>query len=50
MKDDQGFTPLHMAVIGGNAPLLKILLKKGADINCLDNEHHTVAHWATGNI
>ncbi|XP_060077666.1 uncharacterized protein LOC132557186 [Ylistrum balloti] len=47
-KDEQGFTPLHMAVIGGNAPLLRLLLKKDADINCLDNEHHTVAHWATG--
>ncbi|XP_021361278.1 trichohyalin-like isoform X4 [Mizuhopecten yessoensis] len=46
-KDEQGFTPLHMAVIGGNAPLLRLLLKKDADINCLDNEHHTVAHWAT---
>lgn len=47
-KDEQGFTPLHMAVIGGNSPLLRLLLKKEADINCLDNENHTVAHWATG--
>lgn len=48
VKDSQGFTPLHMSVISGNAPLLKLLLKKGADIRSLDNELHTPTHWATG--
>ncbi|XP_048733464.1 titin homolog isoform X3 [Ostrea edulis] len=47
VKDSQGFTPLHMSVISGNAPLLKLLLKKGADIRSLDNELHTPTHWAT---
>ncbi|XP_078316219.1 uncharacterized protein LOC111129666 isoform X11 [Crassostrea virginica] len=49
VKDSQGFTPLHMSVISGNVPLLKLLLKKGADIRSLDSELHTPTHWATGN-
>ena len=48
VKDSQGFTPLHMSVISGNVPLLKLLLKKGADIRSLDSELHTPTHWATG--
>ena len=50
VKDSQGFTPLHMSVISGNAPLLKLLLKKGADLKSLDGELHTPAHWATGKL
>lgn len=48
VKDSQGFTPLHMSVISGNVPLLKLLLAKGADIRSLDSELHTPTHWATG--
>uniref|UniRef100_A0A8W8HUJ0 Uncharacterized protein n=1 Tax=Magallana gigas TaxID=29159 RepID=A0A8W8HUJ0_MAGGI len=47
VKDSQGFTPLHMSVISGNVPLLKLLLAKGADIRSLDSELHTPTHWAT---
>ena len=48
IQDEQGFTPLHMAVIGGNVPLLKLLVRKGADVNVLDSDGHTPSHWATG--
>ncbi|GFO13252.1 ankyrin repeat, ph and sec7 domain containing protein secg [Plakobranchus ocellatus] len=46
--DEEGLTPLHMAVIAGNVPLVKLLLKRGANLQVVDNEKHTVIHWATG--
>ncbi|EFA06237.1 hypothetical protein TcasGA2_TC009087 [Tribolium castaneum] len=45
--DDDGFTPLHLAVIAGNMPLVTFLLANKADVNAMDNEKHTVVHWAT---
>jgi ankyrin repeat protein len=47
-RDEDGYTPLHLAVIAGNRPLIKFLLSKNADVNCLDYERHSVIHWATG--
>ncbi|CAG9820781.1 unnamed protein product [Phaedon cochleariae] len=47
-KDDDGFTPLHLAVIAGNMQLVTFLLANNADVNAVDNEKHTVVHWATG--
>ncbi|XP_053698657.1 uveal autoantigen with coiled-coil domains and ankyrin repeats, partial [Sabethes cyaneus] len=45
--DEDGFTPLHLAVIQGNLQLVNLLLANGADVNALDNEGHSVVHWAT---
>lgn len=45
--DEEGYTPLHLAVIAGNKTILRCLLDKGADVNALDNERHSVVHWAT---
>ncbi|XP_046579895.1 serine/threonine-protein phosphatase 6 regulatory ankyrin repeat subunit C-like [Haliotis rubra] len=45
--DKEGLTPLHMAAITGNSNLLRLLLKKGANLTCRDQEGHTVVHWAT---
>ena len=47
-RDEDGYTPLHLAVIAGNRQLIKFLLDKNADVNCLDYERHSVVHWATG--
>ncbi|GBP61173.1 Ankyrin repeat domain-containing protein 7 [Eumeta japonica] len=47
-RDADGLTPLHLAVVHGNVPLVQALLAAGADINATDDEHHTVVHWATG--
>lgn len=47
-RDEDGFTPLHLAVIAGNMPLVTFLLANNADVNAVDNEKHTVVHWATG--
>ncbi|KAL5009293.1 hypothetical protein ScPMuIL_014874 [Solemya velum] len=46
-KEEHGLTTMQMAVIAGNAPLLRLILAKGGDVTCVDNEDHTVAHWAT---
>lgn len=46
--DDEGLTPLHLAVIAANVPLIRLLLKRGASLTCRDHQQHTVAHWATG--
>lgn len=47
-RDADGLTPLHLAVVHGNVPLVQTLLAAGADVNAKDNEQHTVVHWATG--
>lgn len=47
-RDADGLTPLHLAVVHGNVPLVQTLLAAGADVNARDDEHHTVVHWATG--
>ncbi|XP_017779702.1 PREDICTED: ankyrin repeat domain-containing protein 12 [Nicrophorus vespilloides] len=46
-RDEDGFTPLHLAVIAGNMPLVTFLLASNADVNAVDAEKHTVVHWAT---
>lgn len=48
-RDEDGFTPLHLAVIAGNMPLVTFLLANNADVEAVDSEKHTVVHWATGN-
>ena len=48
LKDEQGYTALALAVIAGNMNLLKLLIQEGADIDCVDNEGHKLAHWAAG--
>ncbi|XP_050406194.1 serine/threonine-protein phosphatase 6 regulatory ankyrin repeat subunit B [Patella vulgata] len=47
IEDYEGLNPLHLAVITGNIPLIRLLLKRGADLTCQDHAKHTVAHWAT---
>ncbi|GAB0094139.1 Ankyrin repeat [Sergentomyia squamirostris] len=44
--DEDGFTPLHLAVIQGNVSLVNLLLANKADVNALDGEGHSVVHWA----
>lgn len=48
--DEDGFTPLHLAVIQGNMPLVNLLLANKANVDALDNEGHSVIHWATGKL
>ncbi|ODN00422.1 Serine/threonine-protein phosphatase 6 regulatory ankyrin repeat subunit A [Orchesella cincta] len=46
-QDEEGYTPLHLAVINGNKDAVRRLVTAGADLNCLDNEKHSLVHWAT---
>lgn len=46
--DEDGLTPLHLAVIQGNTALVNLLLANKANVNAIDNEGHSVVHWATG--
>ncbi|CAL1285440.1 unnamed protein product, partial [Larinioides sclopetarius] len=45
--DEEGYTPLHLAVISGNKSMVKYLLAKGADSRAEDSEKHSCVHWAT---
>ena len=44
--DDEGYTPLHLAVISGNLRVARLLMDRGADVNSTDHERHSVIHWA----
>lgn len=46
--DEDGLTPLHLAVIQGNMALVSLLLANKANVNAVDNEGHSVVHWAAG--
>ncbi|XP_065350410.1 protein phosphatase 1 regulatory subunit 12B [Cloeon dipterum] len=46
-RDKDGFTPLNLAIIAGNISLVRFLLHKRADLNAVDNEKHSLVHWAT---
>jgi len=46
--DCEGLTALAHAVVAGNHAIVEHLLTMGADVGCLDNEQHTVMHFATG--
>lgn len=46
--DEDGFTPLHLAVIQGNLAMVNLLLANKANVNAVDKECHSVVHWATG--
>lgn len=45
--DEDGFTPLHLAVIQGNMALVNLLIANKANVDAVDNEGHSVVHWAT---
>ena len=37
-KEDNGFTPLHLAALGGRKEVVELLIAKGADVNAKDND------------
>lgn len=48
--DSDGLTPLHLAVMAGNAVLVRFLLQKGAPVTTVDGEGHGIVHWAIGKV
>lgn len=39
-----------MAVIQGNTALVNLLIANKANVNAIDNEGHSVVHWAAGEL
>jgi ankyrin repeat protein len=48
--DEDGFKPIHLAVIQGSLETVNLLLANKVDVNALDNEGHSVVHWSTGKL
>jgi len=48
-NNEQGFTPLHSAVAGRHIPIMKMLLKNGANPNVRDGSGNTPLHTAAFN-
>lgn len=46
VADLQGLTPLHYAVISGDEAAVALLLKQGADVNAVNNNHYLPIHFA----
>jgi cytohesin len=40
-KDEEGWTPLHIAAIRGNKEIAELLIAKGADVNAKDDDGDT---------
>ncbi|XP_067009004.2 uncharacterized protein [Anabrus simplex] len=46
IANHSGYTPLHLAVIGGHKETVQFLLKVGGNINHRDGMGYTQLHWA----
>jgi ankyrin repeat protein len=47
LKDQTGATPLHYAALHGHREIVRLLVERGADINCTDGQFGaTPAGWA----
>ena len=47
VRDKAGATPLHYAALNGHREIVRLLVNKGADVNCVDREFGaTPAGWA----
>ena len=47
-KDEDGYTPLYSAVLGGRKEIAELLIAKGADVNTKTNDGKTALDWAVG--
>lgn len=46
-KDESGATPVHHAALNGHSHIVRLLVKRGADVNSTDNQFGaTPAGWA----
>ncbi|EXJ68613.1 uncharacterized protein A1O5_08407 [Cladophialophora psammophila CBS 110553] len=46
MRDKQGLTPLHLAASLGRTRAVELLLRRGAEVDAVDNNDQTPLHWA----
>jgi ankyrin repeat protein len=49
IRDSNGSTPLHRAVVSGNPRLIRLLVAAGADVNAPDRRGYTPLHGAVCN-
>ncbi|CAF1099861.1 unnamed protein product [Rotaria sordida] len=47
IKDNEGFSALHLACLNGNLIMVKYFCEQGADVTLVDNELHSLIHWIT---
>ncbi|CAF4599735.1 unnamed protein product [Rotaria sp. Silwood1] len=47
IKDNEGFSALHLACLNGNYIMVKYFCEQGADVTLVDNELHSLIHWIT---
>jgi ankyrin repeat domain-containing protein 50 len=45
-KDNEGWTALYRAAVGGHEAVVRLLVDRGADVNAKDNEGWTALYWA----
>ncbi|CAN0074277.1 unnamed protein product, partial [Hapterophycus canaliculatus] len=45
-RDGQGFTPLHVACMHGDAEAVSALLRRGASVGAANDRGSTPLHWA----
>ena len=48
-RDSQGRTALHLAAMRGHTDVARLLLERGADAECVDNDGWTPLRWAVAN-
>ena len=45
-KDEESWTPLHIATSTGNLKIVEKLVSAGADVNACNNSNNTPLHYA----
>ena len=44
--DNEGYTPLILAVLAGNTNIIRHLVSRSASIDAVDSQQHSAVHWA----
>ena len=50
VKNKNGQTPFHLAVLKDSIAVGKLLIENGADIDAMNKYGHTSRHWVIGSL